>query len=136
MCNTCGHTRGKPRQFRGIAAAQPLGEAGCTNFDWYLKEIYPGLIADMAGVEDGFKVHLESDCDGGLAADVNYKDTNANTVLMRACEHADEATVDELLARHTRKQVRPSPFQTYVTFWTRRDRCLPLPTRAGAGGPV
>ena len=48
----------QPQRFN---LAQPLGEAGCTNFDWYLKEIYPGLIADMAGVEDGFKVHLESD---------------------------------------------------------------------------
>jgi len=101
----------------------------------------------------------------GLAADVNYKDTNANTVLMRACEHADEATVDELLARHTRKQVRPpalskrmSLFGRAVTvvchcprvqvlaalsnpyLWVLSNPYLSDPyhyhhTRAGAGGP-
>lgn len=48
----------QPQRFNLV---QQLGESSCSNFDWYLKEIYPGLIADMAGVEDGFKVHLESD---------------------------------------------------------------------------
>ena len=41
----------------------------------------------------------------GLGADVNYQNVNGDTVLMRACEHANEATMDQLLSHYTQKQV-------------------------------
>ena len=40
-----------------------------------------------------------------LGADVNYQNINGDTVLMRACEHANEETMDQLLSHYTQKQV-------------------------------
>ena len=40
--------------------SKPLGEANCATFDWYLKEVYPGLLVDMPVVEERFRVHIES----------------------------------------------------------------------------
>ena len=42
-------------------ANKPLGESGCATFDWFLKEIYPGLLADVPGVEERFRAHIEGD---------------------------------------------------------------------------
>lgn len=47
----------QPQRFNVHA---PLGDSNCASFDWFLKEIYPGLLRDIPGVEERYKVHLES----------------------------------------------------------------------------
>lgn len=47
-----------PQQFHKV---QMLRDEACQNFDWFLKEIYPGLLADVPSVEEAFKTHLKGD---------------------------------------------------------------------------
>jgi len=39
---------------------KPLGDSGCATFDWFIKEIYPGLLRDIPDVEAKYRAHLQS----------------------------------------------------------------------------
>ena len=49
------------RQIKEFLGVKVLRQEKCQNFDWYLREIYPGLEKDRVNVENNYRNYLSTD---------------------------------------------------------------------------